>query len=314
MRSHCSPKTSSTVPTTRRSASIGRLRQRRARARRRSRPRRPSAAATPHPADRQPRVTPTASTIVSASTISTADARNAATNNRHAVHLNPLAWTSSFRAPLPLDHTRRGSDFYLARVTTTSRARPDGRGKPPARRRGLAASSRAPSMKLDLRRRRNGMPIRYIPGESTTPPSWRTMPLASSTGDVEPGVVGAEAGRPDDRLDRAAGEIEAERRRLGHDRRREPVRRRHRVVDAVGRRPLVDGVEQPAELEVGELALVAQRPGELRAAVADRRRAGRRASRRCSVSALRSSVARSGEPPSCIDGTRRARTMSSTSS
>ena len=37
------------------------------------------AAATPHPADRQPRVTPTASTIVSASTISTAHARNAAT-------------------------------------------------------------------------------------------------------------------------------------------------------------------------------------------------------------------------------------------
>ena len=42
-----------------------------------------------------------------------------------------------------------------------------------------------------------------------------------------------------------------------------------RVVDAVGRRPLVDGVEQPAELEVGELALVPQRPGELGAAVAD---------------------------------------------
>ena len=37
-----------------------------------------SAAATPHPAERQPRVTPTASTIVSASTISTAEARKAA--------------------------------------------------------------------------------------------------------------------------------------------------------------------------------------------------------------------------------------------
>ena len=86
---------------------------------------------------------------------------------------------------------------------------------------------------------------------------------------VEPGVVGAEAGRPDDGLDRPAGEIQAERRRLGHDRRREPVRRRYRVVHAVGRRPLVDGVEQPVELEVGELALVPQRPGELGAAVAD---------------------------------------------
>ena len=42
----------------------------------------PSAAATPQPADRQPRVTPTASTIVSASTISTAHARNAASEQQ----------------------------------------------------------------------------------------------------------------------------------------------------------------------------------------------------------------------------------------
>ena len=74
------------------------------------------------------------------------------------------------------------------------------------------ASTRAPSMKLDLRRRRNGLPIRYMPGESTTPPSCRIIPLPSRTVDVEPGVVRAEARRPDDGLDLTAGEIEAERR------------------------------------------------------------------------------------------------------
>src|SRR5207237_10475549 len=43
----------------------------------------PNAAPTPQPADRQPRVTPTASTIVSASTISTEEARNAAANSKN---------------------------------------------------------------------------------------------------------------------------------------------------------------------------------------------------------------------------------------
>ena len=41
------------------------------------------------------------------------------------------------------------------------------------------------------------------------------------------------------------------------------------AVEAVLRRPLVDGVEQPVHLEIGERALVAQRTGELRLAVPD---------------------------------------------
>ena len=72
---------SSTVPTNTRNESIGMSV--------RADPRTPtmstsaaSAAATPHAAERQPRVMPTAKTIVSASTISTADARNAPANNR----------------------------------------------------------------------------------------------------------------------------------------------------------------------------------------------------------------------------------------
>src|ERR1700722_10841202 len=39
--------------------------------------------------------------------------------------------------------------------------------------------------------------------------------------------------------------------------------RRRGVVDAVVRRPFVDGIEQPPELEVRELALVSQGAGEL---------------------------------------------------
>ena len=46
-------------------------------------------------------------------------------------------------------------------------------------------------------------------------------------------------------------------------RRGTPMRRWHRVVDAIGGCPLVDGVEEPAELQVGELALVPQRSREL---------------------------------------------------
>src|SRR5689334_16204858 len=81
LRNHCRPNTSRTVPTTSRSESIGRL------ARAGPRPATmttnpATAAATPHPADRQPRVTPTARTIVRASTISTADAKNAAATRR----------------------------------------------------------------------------------------------------------------------------------------------------------------------------------------------------------------------------------------
>src|SRR5262249_49573406 len=45
-----------------------------------------------------------------------------------------------------------------------------------------AASSPAPSMNDDLRRRMNGSPRTYIPGAATTPPSCLMRPLRSSTG------------------------------------------------------------------------------------------------------------------------------------
>ena len=44
-------------------------------------------------------------------------------------------------------------------------------------------------------------PIRYMPGMTTTPPSWRTSPLRVEHVDVEPRVVGPEAGGPEDGVD-----------------------------------------------------------------------------------------------------------------
>ena len=87
------------------------------------------------------------------------------------------------------------------------------------------------------------------PATSTTPPSWRIIALAVEHRHVEPGVVGAEAGRPDDRPDLAAAEVEAEARRLrrprsaakrcgGGDRRRRgrspsPTRRSCRAAGSI---------------------------------------------------------------------------------
>src|SRR5437588_5689509 len=80
-RSHCSPNASRRPPTTSRKASIG-IRVRAGPSAATTAASASAAAATPVSAERQPRVTPTASTIVSASTISTAQARNAARNRR----------------------------------------------------------------------------------------------------------------------------------------------------------------------------------------------------------------------------------------
>src|SRR5262249_14722511 len=85
--------------------------------------------------------------------------------------------------------------------------------------------------------------------------------------DLQPGGGGPEARRPDDRPDLAAGQIQTQRGRLRNRSRFEAVRRRRAVVQTVGARPLVDRVEQPTELEIGQLALVPQRSRELRVAV-----------------------------------------------
>ena len=64
------------------------------------------------------------------------------------------------------------------------------------------ASSPAPSIREDFRRRRNGMPIRYMPGDGDHAAVVADAALAVEDRDVEPGIVGPEAGRPDDGPDR----------------------------------------------------------------------------------------------------------------
>ena len=78
-------------------------------------------------------------------------------------------------------------------------------------------------MKLDLRRRNTGSPITYIPGLSTTPRRGARVPSRPGR-DVQPAVVRAEAGRPEDRPDLAAAQIDLQPRRFGRARRLEALR------------------------------------------------------------------------------------------
>ena len=50
-----------------------------------------------------------------------------------------------------------------------------------------SASAPTPSMKVDLRRLWNGMPITLSPGQGVTPPLWRISPAASRTGIFDQG-------------------------------------------------------------------------------------------------------------------------------
>src|SRR3954447_6237219 len=94
------------------------------------------------------------------------------------------------------------------------------------------------------------------------------LALAVEDGYLDPGIVRAEAGRPDDGRDPATAEGQVEARRLLDPGRREAVRGLDLAVEAVLGHPPVDGIEQPSRLEVGQGALVAQRARELEPAAA----------------------------------------------
>ena len=68
------------------------------------------------------------------------------------------------------------------------------------------ASSSAPWIKLDLRRRRNSRPMTYRPGASTTPP-WCRMPPCDQYRNRQPAVIWAETGRPNHRANAFMPEI-----------------------------------------------------------------------------------------------------------
>ena len=109
----------------------------------------------------------------------------------------------------------------------------------------------------------------YRPGDGDDPAVVADPALAVEHRHLEPRVVGAIAGRPDDGPDAAAGEIKGEGRRGVDCGRSKAVRRLDLAVEAALGRPAVDDVEQPAELEVGQRALVRKRARELQPAVID---------------------------------------------
>src|ERR1700681_4758825 len=95
------------------------------------------------------------------------------------------------------------------------------------------------------------------------------LALAVENRDVEPGMVGAEAGRPQDCPYPAPSQVHAERRCRLDLGRREAVWRRHLVIKAGEAGPFVDALEKAGELQIGEGTLVAERAGELGLALGD---------------------------------------------
>src|SRR5579859_2542190 len=92
---------------------------------------------------------------------------------------------------------------------------------------------------------------------------------AVTHGDVQPGVVGPEAGRPQGGRDLPARQVQFQRRPGIDARWLEAVRRRQLIVEPRRGGPLVCPVQEPVHLQVGEGAGVGERPGELGDAVSD---------------------------------------------
>ena len=123
LRSHCSPNASNSAPTTRRSVSIGIEPSAGPSAATRM-PGRFRAAPAPISVERHPRTTPTPSTIVSASTISTALARNAPATTRIVPVLTRPMVGLGVR---PAEVDRRARRPHARRSPRAARARPSGR-------------------------------------------------------------------------------------------------------------------------------------------------------------------------------------------
>src|SRR4051812_3613385 len=81
------------------------------------------------------------------------------------------------------------------------------------------------------------------------------LALAIENRHLQPGIVRAVTGGPDDRANLAGGEINAEGWRAFHLGRGKAVRRIDLAVEAIPGRPLVYGVQQPVHLEIGHRAI-----------------------------------------------------------
>ena len=161
------------------------------------------------------------------------------------------------------------------------------------------ASSSMPCRNVDRRRRRTGRPSAYMPGAVDHAAVVAQPALGVEHVDVEPGVVGAAAGGPEDRADLAAGQVELPARRGGH------AGRARSVPGARPRRPGRSAAAQASKESSSRSSLRSARaktffsPPENRA-LPSRTIASRPTSSTPSPErALRSSVVRAAVPTSC---------------
>ncbi len=153
-------------------------------------------------------------------------------------------------------------------------------------------------MKLDLRRRMKLRPERVQPGRIDDAAVVFQAALAVEHGHLQPAIVRAEAGGPEHGADALGFEVDEQSRRLRNARRGEALGGGDVAAGLVVRDPVVDAIEQSAELQVGHRAVVAQGTGELGLAVGNAGEPAHDLEAAADVNAFRSSVARSGVPMS----------------
>ncbi len=127
-----------------------------------------------------------------------------------------------------------------------------------------------PWMNVDARWRSTGRPSANRPGTVDHPAVVAQPALAVEHRHVQPAVVRPVPRRPHDRTELARGEVCLRPRRAGEPGRREPLGIAEPAVATGRERPLVEGVEQPGQLQIGQGEHVAQTSGEQRPAVAHR--------------------------------------------
>ena len=128
-----------------------------------------------------------------------------------------------------------------------------------------------PWMNVDLRRRSTGRPEGVQARAVDDAAVVAELALRVDDRHVEPPVVGPEPGRPDDRADLAAAEVERQPRRPRHLRRGEALGSGDLGILPAVRAHSSKTSSSRSQLQVGERADVAQAAGEQRAAVADGR-------------------------------------------
>ena len=165
--------------------------------------------------------------------------------------------------------------------------------------REIAASSPAPSMRVDLRRRMNGRPITYRPGASDDSAVVADASLAVEHRQVEPGIVRPIARRPNRPLQSRRDQIQAEL-RLGLDTRSartDEVPRNCSSIPVAFTHVIYAG-QKPIYFQIGERTMISAAIPRTAPCHRKDRLDGPRARRPALRSLFRSTVTRSGVPMS----------------